>query len=491
MYIQNINSIKAVAIMLDGCILDLNKYRYNYYKNLCEQNHTAITKQEFYDNLASQYTMYNDLPLCDKYKSSQINQKIEDEMYTYLKFKGTYTKEGLFELLDYFKQKDIMIAVLSTHRTKKAVEYLQMTRVFSHVHFIIGSDTKYKPLPSSETLKAITNQFEITPKELLVISPFLSLNMTANDFGSSVIYYKDLIEPTALERASSIKTVNNFFEILNFLLLEKAYDSNIYSSMLGMSDKMNKEELDQVNNHLKKIYRDDEQILNIVQDTYEYHLSQLNEDYPKEEKHEIIIEENDEEIIDEKKEDIIDDSIQEKEIPIEDTMNKNILSINKEQELELTSAWNQLLAKEEKHIEEKEDIEEIEKEESSVSFIDYIIYIFSEFFYSLTISFIILAAGITIVLLGRDLFISTSFIMSIFNGYLSIVEFVISSLFNGIHSIINVLPDYYTFAYNSNFLSPDGVLLFNILLFNGLVIFMIKMIILAVKRDKIFFKDDE
>lgn len=493
MYIQNINGIKAVAIMLDGCILDLNKYRYNYYKNICQEHNITISKQEFYDNLNSQYTMYNSLPLSDKYKSSHLNQKIEDELYAYLKYKGVYPKEGLFELLEYFKQKDIQVAVMSTHRTKKAVEYLQLTRVFSHVHFVVGSDTKYKPLPSCEMLSAIGNQFGIKPDELLVISPFLSLNMTANEFGSPVIYYKDLVEPTAMEKASSIKIVNTFFEILNFLLLERAYDSNIYSSMLGMSNKMNKEELDKVNEHLKEVYHDDQQILDIVQDTYEYHLSQLNENYPKkeveketikEEKEEIFVEEIKQEVVEEEKIEEISELVDEKDEI------KPVLSLNKQEELELTSAWNQLMINETNDIYEEFDDED-DEDELSPTFTDYLVYIFSELIYSLTISFIVLIVGVIVVLIGKEFFMSISPIITLFNGYLSLVDLFVAFIFNGLHTVINFVPNYYDYLLGTHFLSSDGLQLLHILLFNSFVIFIVKMIILIIKKEKALYEDDD
>lgn len=479
MYIHNMNNVKAVAIMLDGCILDLNRYRYNYYKTLCKDNNISINKQMFYDNLNSQYTMYNSLPLCDKYSSSQINQKIEDDIFAYLKHKGTYTKEGLFELLNYFHQKNIQVAIMSTHRTKRAIEYLKMTRVYSHVHYIIGSDTNYKPLPSSQMLEAICDQFKINHDQLLVISPFLSLNLTANDFQSHVIYYQDLIEPTALERASSIKTVHSFFEILNFFLLEKSYDSHIYSSLLGMSNQMNKEQLDEVNDHLKEVYHDDEQILNIVQDTYEYHLSQLNE---KETIHDIKEEKKEHEDINLDEFDYFEDK--DEEILLNEEEHQNVISLNKEQELELTSAWNKLIEKEQNT--NKEDIEE----EKIINVKDktnnhYLLYIISEFIYSLTLSFIILFVGIIIFLLAKDKLIQIDFLVSFFNQYLSFIESITKYLFDFLHSLLSFIPSYNQYLSNHLF-SQDGIVLFHLFVFHFVIIFLIKMIYMIIKKDSIF-----
>lgn len=55
MYKQNIDHIKVAVIMLDGCILDLNRFRYNYYRHMCNDNNASITKEQFYNELGSMY----------------------------------------------------------------------------------------------------------------------------------------------------------------------------------------------------------------------------------------------------------------------------------------------------------------------------------------------------------------------------------------------------------------------------------------------------
>ena len=479
MYKQNIDDIKVAVIMLDGCILDLNRFRYNYYRHMCNDNNASITKEQFYNELGSMYSMYNNLPLSKKYNSSSLNQKIEEELYTYLKHKGIYPKEGLFELLDYFRQKNIEVAIMSTHRTKKAVEYLQMTRVYSQVHFIIGSDTKFKPLPSHEMLEAITKQFDVNPHQMLVISPFLSLNKAAAHLESNVIYFKDLIEPTKNEINTSFKVVSSFFDILNCLLFERIYDSNIYSSVLGMSNKMNKEELDAVNEHLKEVYHDDQQILNIVEDTYQYHLSQLTWTHSKskntdiKEKHKQNIEEKE----------LLEEIITEYE-PLEEVYKKEpeehiSLSLNQQQTLELTSAWSQLMKNEETEIEEpKEESKEEPKKNKAKIILD----ILENFIYSFAISFLILFNGIIVFLLTSDYPSIYAPLTTIVDYYTSLIEIIFSSLFNVIHTIIPNMPSYDVYSASISFISPDGIVLLNILIFNTFIIFIIRIIVLLIKK---------
>ena len=59
MYKQNIDDIKVAVIMLDGCILDLNRFRYNYYRHMCNDNNASITKEQFYNNLNKLQPVYS------------------------------------------------------------------------------------------------------------------------------------------------------------------------------------------------------------------------------------------------------------------------------------------------------------------------------------------------------------------------------------------------------------------------------------------------
>ena len=44
MYIQSMENIKAIIIPIDSVVFHLNQYRYNYYKELCDQHNINITK---------------------------------------------------------------------------------------------------------------------------------------------------------------------------------------------------------------------------------------------------------------------------------------------------------------------------------------------------------------------------------------------------------------------------------------------------------------
>lgn len=161
MYIQSINQTKVVIIPLDGTIFDLNRYRYNYYHHMCEKQQKTLSINTFYLHLSNMYDMYKELPLSQQLDVGPLNARIEREMFQYLSYKGIEPKEGFLELLEYLHQKHIPIAVMSTHRTKDAVQYLKMCHLYHKVHFIIGSDTSSMPLPSTQMLETIRDHFQV------------------------------------------------------------------------------------------------------------------------------------------------------------------------------------------------------------------------------------------------------------------------------------------------------------------------------------------
>lgn len=483
----NVNKTKLVIIPLDGTIFDLNRYRYNYYNHLCNDKGLKLSKQDFYDHLSNMYDMYKTLPLSGKVDTGPLNAKIERELSQYLQNKGIKPKEGFSELLEYLHQKGINVAVMSTHRTKDAVAYLQAAKLYNKVQFIIGSDTTSLPLPSTQILETILNYFQASPVETLVISSFASLNHAAVQLHLNVVFCNDLIEAGFQERQTSYKVTNNLFEVLNILLFDKYEDAEIYSPILGMSANMNKDQLDNIHNRLQETYKDDSKVMDLVNQTYQYHVSQLTDqperkevvnqhfsfDEDDESSHDSVIEET----IQEEKEEIISESI-------EETKHVNTLDM-KEQE-ELTALLKQINKKEPtdeptvKKVTDFNEIKEIVKEAQpkEEKQVPYIVSILVNILYVFAVSFLIMFIGVIVYIafihqfeVNEGIF---NIMTNIFNTYYSFIEMLFKTFLNSLHSLLSFIPNYESYELSNMFFSPEGVKFFNIFLFHSLIIGVIK-----------------
>lgn len=180
-YKQTVNDIKVVILSLDGGLLDLNRLRFNYFKKICKIHNHDLKKEEFEKSLGNMHTMYNNFPISKDIIPDDLNELIERDLFEYAKLKpNSLIKEGTEEILQFFKQKNIKIAVISTHKIKRAIQYLQLTRLYNYIDFIIGGDSNNPPLPDSCLLSIILEQLNVAPRNALVVANYPNLLYATN-----------------------------------------------------------------------------------------------------------------------------------------------------------------------------------------------------------------------------------------------------------------------------------------------------------------------
>lgn len=262
---------KLVILTLDGGLLDLNRLRYNYFKRLCtKQNHT-ITLNDFESNLGCYKTMYDHFT--KDYES--INNIIEKDLYSYANLKSNIKKDGIIELLQFLKQKKIKIAVISSHKTSQAIGYLQMAGIYDFIDFIVGGDTDFDIFPSVELLEDICSQMQIKKEHTIIVSNYPSLLQCANDCFMDSIYVNDLCDIDT-KLYSAVGFVSSYLEVINIMLFSKYDDVEMYSKVLGLSSEMDLETLNSTHKQLLHEYQNDDQLLVIVNRTYDYYLNEIN-----------------------------------------------------------------------------------------------------------------------------------------------------------------------------------------------------------------------
>lgn len=308
LFMREDTELKLAIIELDGCIFPLNRLRYNFYKNLCKKKNITVTPEEFYHALGNMYSMYETLPLATTINSQKLNATVEKDLYNYLNMKGLSPKDGVIELFEYFRQNNIPIAIVSTHKTKTAINYLELGSLYRKVDYVIGCDTDIKALPSEELLAYIDKRFQVTPKDTLVITSMNSILHSANNIGMNTIYLNDLVEAGDDEISCSYQVANTMYEALNDILFGRYEDYKIFEPLLGMDKEMSVAKLKALFANLQEVYKDDPDLLKIIKSTYISKLSELTKERPRrftfsdEDLAELEKEEVEEPVVEEKKE---------------------------------------------------------------------------------------------------------------------------------------------------------------------------------------------
>lgn len=477
-YKQTVNNIKVVIIPLDGGLLDLNRLRFNYFKRICKKHNYNITKKEFEDSLGNMKTMYQQFPISKNYSSEEINNVIERDLFEYAKLKPeALKKEGTEELLHFFNQRKIKVAVLSTHKIKSAIRYLQLTKLYNQIDFIIGGDSELPGLPDPSVLTTTLEQLDCQPNEAMLVANFPNLLSAGNQILMNVIYLNDLCTANETVIPRVFKIAKNNFDVINVFLFSPYDTMEIYSPLLGMSKDMDLETLNQTYHHLLEEYKNDDQLIELVRDTYHYFLGQIinEDDYP-------IIE---------------PDFFKEysNSDPDNDTsLNKNkndLSSLLKQQKNVKTSIGadlnkvNNLIDQingtvfDENSKNDKHETIQIEKEKNFRSK-------FADFGYTLIIDTLVSFIALLLYVGFEDFIngpgITASIISKIIELYTTIALALFKLIFNGLNSIVSLVPNYSTITAGNQFLSTLAIELLFAIVFNIIVIYICKLVYQLIKN---------
>ena len=499
-YSQTCENIQLIVFTLDGGLLDINRLRYNYYRSTCETYHKNASREEFSKMLGNMNTMYDHSLLENIIPAKEFNKAVEKDLFEYIKLKPSIKREGVDELIQYCKQKNMKIAVYTTHKTIRAIQYLQLTGLYEKIDFLIGGDSHLRPLPHCHMLEVTCQQMDIEPSHTMIVANFESMVEAANKLLANVIYMPDLSPATEKIKASLYKVTKNPLEIMNMFLFSK-YDSvEMFSPILGMNANMDLDTLTQTRDKLLEKYKDDEQLIGLVNKTYDYfneillkqflieeleknekkHFSFDDEDSTLKGKQNIEMfeeENNQEEMIKEEAEvPFLDEK---KDLFQEQSVLKNTTSIDPKRINELMDIINGN-AEAEENVETEEKVEEVkEKDKSKMD-------TFMDGVYNLLISIILVFAFLIFRIILQEFIISipslNSMAITLEKGYLKILEVLFGFVFNSLHMLFKIVPTYKVFVYQNSLLSPMAVLcLFSIILI-FIIISMIKGMINLIKN---------
>lgn len=486
-YKQSIDDIKLVILSLDGGLLDLNRLRFNYLKKICKSHNIPITKEEFEKSLGNMETMYINLPIANDIVPDDLNKLIEHDLYEYAKLKpDSLIKEGTADLLQFFKQKNIKIAVISTHKIKRAIQYLQLTRLYNHIDFIIGGDNNNLPLPDPSVLTITLEQLGVAPNNALVIANYPSLLYAANRKFMNVIYLNDLCQATNSIISNAFKIAKNNLDVINIMLFARYDTMDMYSPLLGMSSDMPLPALKQTYKRLLKEYENDEQLLDLVNNTYQYFSNEIlkkdslkmsssnfDEDDKDTKKIDISADKKttSKTISDEAKSEELVDHFEFNDVPEKKVHKKTAIKDNPEHINELMDIIN---GHPKPPVETETDNNEIKAIKQEKRFVDY----FLHFLYILTVVALVSFIGLLIFVAFQDFIngpsIIASVIKKIIDIYVNIVLSIYTFIFNGLHPIFNFIPDYNHLIMGNDFLSSLAIKLILFIIFNLIVVYIFK-----------------
>lgn len=191
---SKLEDIKAVIFDLDGTLIDTEKiYRQLWPQSVREMGYDM--KDEHYLQMRSLGRPFAPAKMKEwfgedfdydgarKIRSGHFNKYLEEH--------GIERKKGAIELLEYLKQKDIIIAIATATDIERATSYLEMTELNGYFDKVISATMVKEGKPSPDVYLYACSQLGLKPSECVAVEDAPNGILSAYRSGCHVIMVPD------------------------------------------------------------------------------------------------------------------------------------------------------------------------------------------------------------------------------------------------------------------------------------------------------------
>lgn len=221
--------LKLVIFDMDGLMFDTEQINYRAF--------TEIVAEEGYHPTFEQYTGFLGMHAKDiqkKYRSyygedvdaEGIYKKVGQRSRQIIRKEGVPEKEGLRELLEAVRKKNLFTAVASGSDTEVIKEYLERTGLAPYFDIVLSSKEVKRGKPYPDIFLEICKQLNIKTKDTLVLEDSANGVQAALAGGLPVINVPDLLPIPEEQQKKCIAVVSDLIQVIPFLNITSplAYD---------------------------------------------------------------------------------------------------------------------------------------------------------------------------------------------------------------------------------------------------------------------------
>ena len=205
--------IELIILDMDGLMFDSEKISYESWVRAAKLHGYTVSEELFYKTIGTNmdktrmiYEEYFDQSFPME-KVIQDRKRISEEI---IDIKGIPIKNGLFELLDYLKNKDEKLAVATSASRDRAVKFLTMSGVVDYFDCIVCGDEVKESKPHPEIFLRACENLSCKPSSTIVLEDSMAGIEAAFKGGMIPIMILDIVQPTK-------ETLNKVFMVCDDL----------------------------------------------------------------------------------------------------------------------------------------------------------------------------------------------------------------------------------------------------------------------------------
>lgn len=138
----------------------------------------------------------------------ELKKEKNDLVYNEIIKHGVPVKEGLYELLEYLKEKNIKIGLATSTSKEIATTYLSLAKVIDYFDYAVFGNEVKKSKPDPEIFLSVSSKANIKPSDSLVLEDSLAGIKAAQAGKFNVFWIPDGVYfDTKCQRLSNLKEV--------------------------------------------------------------------------------------------------------------------------------------------------------------------------------------------------------------------------------------------------------------------------------------------
>jgi len=201
--------IKSIIFDMDGTLLDSSyalTCSINFVRNSLGLEPLEKEFLEYHINQPDQ-----DMPLIFYGTKEYLDEHREMFRKHYLQNANLYIKpyDGVYELLDFLKSKDIMMSIATNASDIFAVNMLEFAKMKKYFSFIIGANNVKKSKPNSDMIDLICSESGISKNHTVMIGDSIKDELAADNAKVDFIFadwgYGDIQSPVKCANIEDLK----------------------------------------------------------------------------------------------------------------------------------------------------------------------------------------------------------------------------------------------------------------------------------------------
>ena len=190
--------IKGVVFDMDGLMFDTENLTYKLQKQILLKDGLGFTLEDYKKTVgkrAADLPAYFKSLFGESFSYEDFHEKCREAYKDYTGKNGVPIKDGLFELLDKLKEKDIKIALATSTTRGSAERTLKIAGVFDYFDELVCAEDVKNGKPDPEPFLKAAEKLKLDPRECLALEDSFNGIKSAYLAGMKTVMVPDLIEP--------------------------------------------------------------------------------------------------------------------------------------------------------------------------------------------------------------------------------------------------------------------------------------------------------